>query len=210
MKDASGLLTELERLYPDARAELDFTNPFETLIATMLAAQCTDKRVNQVTPALFARYPDAAAMAGADPSELEEYIKSCGLYRSKAKNIIAASAIIVQEHAGAVPREIAELEKLPGVGHKTASVVHAFAFGGDAMPVDTHVFRVSNRLGIANAKDVVKTEEQICAVIPKRLWSTAHHWLILHGRRVCRARKPDCPACTLKEYCAHHGAGGGT
>ena len=199
-------LAELQRLYPEAKAELHFSNPFETLIATILSAQCTDKRVNVVTETLFAQVRSPAEMLRLSQEELEERIHSCGVYRNKAKNILAACRILQEEYGGEVPGTIEELVRLPGVGRKTANVVYANAFGGDAIAVDTHVFRVSNRLGLAHAKNVEATEEQLMEAIPKELWSTAHHWLIFHGRRVCHARKPDCGSCTLARLCEHKAA----
>jgi len=200
--DTMKILAELERLYPDARPELHFSDPFETLVATILSAQCTDQKVNQATPTLFAAYPDAAAMAKAEPEEIEPYIRLCGIYRNKARNIVAACRKIMAEHAGQVPGDREALTALPGVGRKTANVVMANAFGAQAIAVDTHVFRVSNRLGLAHAKDVLRTEEQLMEAIPREDWSRAHHWIIFHGRRVCRAIKPDCGGCTLAGLCA--------
>lgn len=194
------ILAELKRLYPDAGPELNFTNPYETLVATMLSAQCTDKQVNKVTPAVFARYPDAAAMAAAPVEELFPMVKSCG-FKSKASNIIAACKILVKKHGGEVPGTIEELTALPGVGRKTANVVMANAFKVPAIAVDTHVFRVSNRLGLAEAEDVLSTEKQLMRAIPKADWCNAHHWLIFHGRRVCKAQRPLCGECTLREMC---------
>lgn len=198
------ILAELKRLYPEARPELNFSNPYETLVATMLSAQCTDKQVNKVTPAVFARYPDAPSMAAATVEELFPMVKSCG-FRSKAGNIIEACRIITLQHGGQVPSTMEELTALPGVGRKTANVVLANAFGVPTIAVDTHVFRVSNRLGLADATTVEKTEEQLMKAIPKQDWVAAHHWLIFHGRRVCHARNPECERCTLREYCkAYH------
>lgn len=197
------ILAELKRLYPDARPELNFTNPYETLIATILSAQCTDKRVNVVTERLFKVYKSPADLAALQPEELEPHIKECGIYRNKAKNIVATCRVICEQYGGEVPGDWDELVKLPGVGRKTANVVWSNAFGGDAIAVDTHVFRVSNRLGLADAGNVEKTEMQLQQVIPKAEWSTAHHWLIFHGRRVCTARAPKCDTCTLKELCKH-------
>jgi endonuclease-3 len=194
-------LDELARLYPDAKAELHFSNPFETLIATILSAQCTDKRVNQVTEKLFAEVHSPKEMLALSQEELEARIHSCGVYHNKAKNILATCRLLVDEYGGQVPGSLSELVKLPGVGRKTANVVYANAFGGSAIAVDTHVFRVSNRLGLAHAKNVERTEEQLMQAIPKELWSVAHHWLIWHGRRVCHARKPQCGACTLAPLC---------
>ena len=198
------VLDALTQLYPEVRAELDFTNPYETLIATILSAQCTDKRVNQVTPALFAHYPDAFRMAKADQSELEQEIHSVGFYHNKAKNIIAACQALVERHAGQVPNDKTQLMALPGVGQKTAGVVLLAAFGDDQIPVDTHVFRVSNRIGLAHADTPSRVEEQLRALLPKEEWSHAHHLLIWHGRRCCHARKPECERCPVRENCAYY------
>jgi endonuclease-3 len=204
MSNNEQILEELRRLYPDAGPELHFTNPFETLIATMLSAQCTDKRVNVVTERLFKTYTCPADLAALTPEELEPQIRECGLYHNKAKNIVAACKVICEQYGGEVPADWEALTKLPGVGRKTANVVWANAFGGDAIAVDTHVFRVSNRLGLADAKNVEKTELQLQQAIPKPVWSTAHHWLIFHGRRVCSARAPKCGECTLAPLCKYH------
>lgn len=194
------ILSELRRLYPEAKPELNFTNPYETLVATMLSAQCTDKQVNKVTPAVFARFPDAVSMASATVEELYPMVKSCG-FKSKAGNIIEACRLVASSHGGEVPRTMEELTALPGVGRKTANVVMANAFHIPALAVDTHVFRVSNRLGLADAKDVENTERQLMRAIPKADWCEAHHWLIYHGRRVCKAQRPLCEECTLKDMC---------
>lgn len=199
------ILEELRRLYPNVKAQLDFRSPYELLVATMLAAQSTDKQVNKVTPTLFATFPDVFAIAKLTPDELYPYIKSCG-FKSKAPNIVNTSRILVENYGGEVPRTREELTELPGVGRKTANVVLANAFGIPTMAVDTHVFRVSNRLGLAHAKDVLRTEEQITAVIPEEDWIDAHHWLIYHGRQVCHARKPDCEHCTLAKWCEYFNA----
>lgn len=189
----------LKGLYPDARPELDFSNPFETLIATILSAQCTDKRVNQVTEKLFARYPDAPRLAELTQEELEPQIKECGLYRAKAKNILATCKILVDQYDGRVPDTREALMQLPGVGQKTAGVVLLAAFGGDEIPVDTHVFRVANRIGLARADTPEKTEAQLVELIPPGRRSHAHHLLIWHGRRCCAARKPACERCPLAD-----------
>ena len=194
------ILAELQRLYPDARPELNFTNPYETLVATMLSAQCTDKQVNKVTPAVFARYPDAVSMAAASVEDLYPMVKSCG-FKSKAGNIIEACRLVVARHGGEIPHTMEELTALPGVGRKTANVVLANAFHIPALAVDTHVFRVSNRLGLADAKDVENTEKQLMRAIPKSAWCQAHHGLIFHGRRVCKAQHPLCAECTLRDMC---------
>ena len=197
------ILAELARLYPDARPALHFDNPFQLLVAVILSAQCTDVKVNMVTPALFAAYPDAQALAQAEPEQVEPYIRTCGLYHNKAKNLVEMARTLVRKHGGEVPADHDALEALPGVGRKTANVVMSCAFGADAIAVDTHVFRVSNRLGLADAGDVLKTEQQLMQSIPRDQWSRAHHWLIFHGRRVCAARKPACEACTLCAWCEY-------
>ena len=197
---SQAILDGLQALYPDAGPELQFTNPYETLVATILAAQCTDARVNQVTPAVFRDFPDANAMAQTTPEILFPYVKSCG-FKSKAANIVAACKIIAEKYGGEVPHTLEELTALPGVGRKTANVVLAFSFGVPAIPVDTHVFRVANRLGLADAATVEATEEQLMALIPRELWSQAHHWMIYHGRRVCHSQKPDCENCALRPHC---------
>ena len=197
------ILRELERLYPDAKPALHFENPYQLLVAVILSAQCTDVKVNAVTPALFAAYPDAHALAKADPLEVEGYIRTCGLYHNKAKNLVATAKTLVESYGGEVPADHQKLTELPGVGRKTANVVMSCAFGADAIAVDTHVFRVSNRLGLADAGDVLKTEQQLMQNIPQNKWSLAHHWIIFHGRRVCSARKPDCENCTLSSWCEY-------
>ncbi len=194
------ILQELDRLYPQPKPELNFASPYETLVAVMLSAQCTDKQVNKVTPAVFARFPCVKSMAEAEEAELFPMVKSCG-FKSKAGNIIAACQMIMSEYGGEVPRTMEELTRLPGVGRKTANVVMLAAFRIPTMPVDTHVFRVSNRLGLADAPDVRKTEEQLCALIPQEKWNDAHHQLIFHGRRVCKAQHPLCETCTLRMWC---------
>ena len=198
------VLDELNKAHPDARPELDFTNPFELLIATILSAQCTDKQVNKCTPALFRDYPTAEAMSKLTEDELGKYIKPCGFFNTKAKHILSACRDIVEKFGGEVPGEREGLESLAGVGRKTASVVLSNAFGVPAIAVDTHVFRVSNRIGLANAKNVEKTEAQLMERIPKDKWSIAHHWLIFHGRRVCSSQKPKCAECTLKALCGYY------
>lgn len=194
------VLEKLEQMYPDAKAELVFYNPYQMLVATMLSAQCTDKQVNKVTPAVFARWPDANTMAEASLEELFPLVKSCG-FRSKAGNIIAACKIIKTQHGGQVPCTMEELTALPGVGRKTANVVLSNAFGIPAFAVDTHVFRVSNRLGLCKAGTVEETERQMTRLIPREKWGNAHHWLIWHGRRLCKAQRPLCTECPLKDLC---------
>ena len=194
------ILQGLSELYPDAGPELHFSNPYETLVATILAAQCTDARVNQVTPAVFRDFPDVQAMARTEPDVLFPYVKSCG-FKSKAQNIVNACRMIVDRFGGQVPSTLEELTQLPGVGRKTANVVLAFSFGLPAIPVDTHVFRVANRLGLSDALTVEETERQLMALIPREDWSQAHHWMIYHGRRVCHSQKPACESCALRPYC---------
>ena len=193
-------LAKLEEMYPEAKAELVFSNPYEMLVATILSAQCTDKQVNKVTPAVFARYPDANAMADAKEEDLYPMVKSCG-FKSKAGNIIAAGGKIREEHGGQVPDSMEALTALPGVGRKTANVVLYNAFGIPAFAVDTHVFRVSNRIGLCRADTVEETEKQMTRLIPREKWGNAHHWLIWHGRRVCKAQRPLCAECGLKALC---------
>ena len=196
----SEILRLLKETYPDAGPELNFTNPYETLVATMLSAQCTDKQVNKVTPAVFRDFPDARAMAAIDADTLHPYVKSCG-FKTKAQNIVAACRILCEKHGGEVPGSMEALTALPGVGRKTANVVLANAFKVPAIAVDTHVFRVSNRLGLAEADNVEETERQLRRAIPKKDWCDAHHWLIWHGRRVCSARNPKCDSCPLASQC---------
>lgn len=204
-KRALEVMQALEKLYPEARPELNFSNPYETLIATILSAQCTDKRVNIVTSRLFPLYPDAFAMAKLEPEELEPLIRECGLYRNKAKNIIAASRALVEQYDGQVPSTREQLMKLPGVGQKTAGVVLLAAFGEAQFPVDTHVFRVSRRIGLADANTPEKVEVQLKALLPEEIWSFGHHLIIWHGRRVCDARKPACDRCPLSDgLCEKH------
>ncbi|MBR6767106.1 MAG: endonuclease III [Clostridia bacterium] len=193
------IMSALEKLYPEARPELNFSNPFEVLIATILSAQCTDKRVNMVTAKLFPRYPDAFAMAKLEPEQLEPLIRECGLYRNKAKNIVAACRALVEKYDGQVPSTREELMQLPGVGQKTAGVVLLAAFGEDQIPVDTHVFRVSRRIGLADGNTPEKVEKQLREILPRDIWSFGHHLIIWHGRRVCAARNPACDRCPLAD-----------
>ena len=197
------LLRILEQTYPDARCALDYRNPLELLIATMLSAQCTDERVNMVTPALFARYPDAASFAEAEPAELEELIHSCGFYRQKAKSIRACCRLLVDEFGGEVPAEMDDLVTLPGVGRKTANVVLNEAYGEPAIAVDTHVLRTANRLGWISTRDPVKAEFQLLDAVPKKWWGRVTLLLIHHGRNCCSARKPLCADCPILKGCPH-------
>ena len=197
----SSVLEGLAAQHPDARSELDFGNAYELLIATILSAQCTDKQVNKCTPALFRDYPDPSSLAKAEPEDIEPYIHSCGFYHNKAINIVSACRDICERFGGEVPGDREGLESLAGVGRKTASVVLSNAFGVPAIAVDTHVFRVSNRIGLASAKNVENTEKQLMENIPRDKWSIAHHWLIFHGRRVCSARNPKCGECYIRDLC---------
>ncbi len=203
-KDIKKVLELLEKEYPDASPALHFTTPFELLIATILSAQCTDVRVNIVTDQLFAHYNTPEAILELGQPKLLEYIRTCGLSNSKSKNIIATCATLIDEYNSQVPDTIEDLMKLPGVGRKTANVVVSNAFGKNAIAVDTHVFRVSNRIGLAESKDVLHTEKDLMNNISEEKWSTAHHWLIFHGRKVCKARKPLCEDCVIKELCLYY------
>lgn len=197
------VLETLRKAYPNVRPALEYTSPFELLVSTMLAAQCTDKRVNQCTRVLYPICNTPQQFAAMTEAELEPYIHSCGFFNSKGKNIIAMSRILCEQYGGQVPRDRDELTKLPGVGRKTANVVISNAFGIPAIAVDTHVFRVSNRIGLAQANNVEKTEQQLMEHIPREDWSDAHHWLIYHGRQVCDARKPKCDTCCVAPWCDH-------
>ncbi len=199
---ARELARALPKVYPDAHCELDFKTPLQLLIATILSAQCTDKRVNLVTPALFQRYRSAAAFAAAPPAELEKAIQSTGFFRNKTKSIRAATAAIEEKHKGKVPETMAELHALPGVGRKTANVVLGNAFHRDeGVVVDTHVTRLSQRLGLTTQKDPEKIERDLMKLIPQKDWTNWSHWLIWHGRRRCFARKPDCHHCEVLRLC---------
>ena len=190
------------KVYPDAHCELDFRNPLELLVATILSAQCTDKRVNMVTPQLFRKYRRAKDYAKAPQAEFENAIRSTGFYRNKAKSIHAAMREIAEEHGGKVPSTMEELRKLPGVGRKTANVVLGNAFGkNEGIVVDTHVMRLSQRLGITKQKDAEKIEQDLMKLVPREHWTDWSHWLIWHGRRRCYARKPDCSQCEVFRLC---------
>ncbi|MFV9511374.1 endonuclease III [Tepidibacillus sp. LV47] len=197
------ILDLLAKMYPEAKCELLYRNPFELLIATMLSAQATDKKVNQITPFLFQKYKTPKDFLSLSQQELEQEIKQIGLYKTKSKNILETCRILQEKYNGEVPKSREELESLPGVGRKTANVVLSNAFGIPAIAVDTHVFRVSNRIGLAKSDNVLETELQLMKRIPKQLWSNAHHWLIWHGRRVCIARNPKCEICPLQPYCQY-------
>lgn len=200
-KTYSTMLELLETTYPDAHCELNFSNPFELLIATILSAQATDKKVNQITERLFEKYKTPEDFLRLSQTEMEEAIKELGLYHNKAKNILAACRILVEKYEGKVPQEHAALTELPGVGRKTANVVLSNAFGIPALAVDTHVLRVSNRLGLTTGTNPDSIEKQLMSLIPREKWSQAHHLLIWHGRRTCAARNPKCQDCTLLSLC---------
>ena len=200
-KTADKILEILEESYGGIGPALRFGSVFQLLVAVMLSAQTNDNQVNRITDKLFPLYPDAAAFAALTPEELEPMISSCGLYKNKAKNIVATSRIIAENYGGEVPKDKDALVALPGVGGKTANVVLAVGFGIPALAVDTHVFRVSNRMGLAEAKNPQQTEKALTALIPKEKWADAHHWLIWHGRKCCTARKPACADCPCRAYC---------
>lgn len=195
------VLKLLESLYPEPTTMLNHTNPFELLVATILSAQCTDERVNIITAKLFPAFPTPEDLAKATFDEVANKIKSAGLWKTKAYNLIKTAQILVNEHNSQVPKTREELEALPGVGRKTANVVMSNAFKIPAIAVDTHVFRVANRIGLAQASNTYQTELQLMEVIPKELWNDAHHWLILHGRALCKARNPLCDQCLLQDHC---------
>jgi len=198
---ARKILELLDGAYPDATIALNFRTPFELLVATILSAQCTDERVNMVTPALFRKYPTARELARARTPTLEKEIRSTGFFRAKTRSLLGMSKALVERHGGEVPREREALVELPGVGLKTANVVIGNAFGGQALTVDTHVFRVSQRLGLARADDPDEVHDQLVAVLPADTLTHASHLMITHGRRTCVARKPACPACPVRALC---------
>lgn len=190
---------------PVAETELEYKDPYQLLVAVILSAQCTDKRVNMTTPALFQRFPTAQDMAESSVEEIYTYIKSISYPNNKAKNLLGMAQTLVNDFGGVVPDNLEEMQKLPGVGRKTANVMLAVAFKKPAMPVDTHVFRVSNRIGLTkNSKNVLETEKTLVANLPQEVLSKAHHWLILHGRYVCLARKPKCEECGIKAICDYY------
>jgi endonuclease-3 len=198
---ARRLARGLARLYPDVACPLRHANPMQLLVATILSAQCTDAHVNKITPALFARYSDAAAFAAADPDELQSYIKTTGFFRNKTRNILECARQIMERHGGEVPRTMAELVKLMGIGRKTANVILGNAFDTPGIPVDTHVIRLSRRMGLTTEKDPVKIERDLMKLVPNKEWSRFGLRMIFHGRRVCRARRPRCEECTLSPDC---------
>jgi endonuclease III len=191
----------LERTYPHAETALEYSNPFELIVAVILSAQCTDARVNMTTPVLFKKYPTAEKLAKAKQEDVEQIVKSCGFFRMKARNIINCARELVEKHGGEVPREREQLEALAGVGRKTASVVMSVAFETAAIAVDTHVFRVSHRMGLTLGKTPRDVEDDLEALVPREKWRHAHHWLILHGRAICKAPTPLCGQCPVNELC---------
>ena len=197
------VLAILEQMHPEAACALDYRDPFQLVIAVALSAQTTDVSVNKATPALFAKYPTAEALAKADQEDVMEMIRTIGLYRNKSKNIISLAQKLVTDFDGKVPQDYDGLVSLPGVGRKTANVVLAEGFGVPRIAVDTHVFRVANRIGLTDEKDVTATEEKLMRRLPEEKWILAHHLLIFHGRKCCHARKPDCGSCGLADLCVY-------
>lgn len=207
MEDRTQLILEhFQRVMPDPQSELHFESPYELIVAVILSAQCTDVRVNKITPALFQAFPSVERLAGVEPHDVLPYIASCSYPNSKSKHLVGMARRVVEEFHGQIPETLEELVTLPGVGRKTANVILSVAFGKPAIAVDTHVHRVAARLGLTHrAKTPEHTENQLQKRIPEALWSNAHHWLILHGRYVCLARKPLCESCEIEQYCAKRG-----
>jgi endonuclease-3 len=198
------VLQILQKEYGNVSTALKYKNRFQLLVSTILSAQTTDKQVNKITERLYSKYPDANSFLNLSAKQLEAKIKSVGLYRNKARNIIATARLLVKDHNGEVPATREELVKLPGVGRKTANVVLSVGFNHDAIAVDTHVFRVSNRIGLAEASTAEKTEQQLMTNVPREFWSSAHHWLIWHGRKICKAQNPKCEICSLQSFCRYY------
>lgn len=198
------ILDRLKKMYPDAQCELNYGSTFQLLVAVVLSAQTTDKKVNEITSQLFLEYPDLESMLQLTEEELQEKIRKIGLYRNKAKNIHRLCVMLKDKYNGEVPNTFETLIQLPGVGRKTANVVLSNAFSIPAIAVDTHVFRVSNRIGLAHAENVLETEKQLMRLIPKTRWSEAHHLLIWHGRRVCKAQRPECEKCAVNDLCKYY------
>ena len=205
-EDIKLILDRLEENYPDAECALVHQNVYQLIVAVALSAQTTDKSVNLITPALFEKYPTAADLAVAEVSDVEEYIRRIGMYKTKAKNIVGMAKALVEKHGGQVPEDYDALVALPGVGRKTANVVLSVGFGHQRIAVDTHVFRVANRIGLTAEKDVLKTELKLMERIPEERWSKTHHSLIFHGRQCCDARKPKCEECPINKYCDYFAA----
>ncbi len=203
-RQARMVLSALAAANPHPRTELRYRTPWQLLVAAVLSAQTTDRQVNRVTEQLFAKYPGPEEMAALTPEALAEEIKNVGLFRAKSRHLVAAAKTVVECYGGKVPSATEELMSLPGVGRKTANVVISNAFGVPALAVDTHVFRVANRLGLAQAKTPEEAESQLTGIIPREMWSDAHHWLILHGRYTCTARSPRCEQCPVSTACDHY------
>jgi endonuclease-3 len=201
--ETRAILKKLEGQHPGADTELHYTTPYELLVATILSAQCTDERVNQVTPALFKRYPDAKALARATTTALEPQIQSTGFFRAKSKSLLGMATAVVEKHGGTIPATMEALTELPGVGRKTANVVLGHALGVPGLPVDRHVLRVSNRIGIAKGDEPEIVEQQLCEALPREKWTVSSDTLILHGRRICKP-KPLCDQCTVREDCLYY------
>ncbi|MCS7075307.1 MAG: endonuclease III [Bacteroidia bacterium] len=203
-KRYKSVLSILSEWYPDAQTELHYQNPYQLIVAVILSAQCTDKRVNQVTPAFFEAFPDVKTLSQQSPETVFEYIKSISYPNNKAKHLVKMSKVLMDKYGGTIPKTYEELISLPGVGRKTANVILSVLYQQPAMAVDTHVFRVSNRIGLVAAKNVLQAEKQLTQHIPKRDIPKAHHWLILHGRYICTARKPKCQQCPITEFCKYY------
>lgn len=205
MKKEIEIIEILKKLYPDAKCSLDFKTPFQMMVAVVLSAQCTDARVNQITPSIFKKYPEPKDFANMDISLLEKLIHSCGFYKNKAKNIKAASEIIVNKYNGILPNTMEELTSLPGVGRKSANVIMLEAFNNpQGIAVDTHAKRISNRLGFSEKNDPLQIEEDLLKIFPKKYYYDVNHLLVWHGRNLCKAKKPDCNNCPLKKYCKYY------
>ena len=200
-----GIIDYFLEAMPEAATELHYSDPYQLLVAVILSAQCTDKRVNMITPPLFEAFPTPQAMAQASPEEIYQYIKSVSYPNNKTKSLLGMAKVLVEKYDGKVPSSIDELLTIPGVGRKTANVIHAVVYDKPAMAVDTHVFRVSERIGLTtDSRSPLQTEQQLMKYIPEALVTRAHHWLILHGRYVCKARRPDCMECGIRAYCRHY------
>ena len=204
-KRAAKIIARLRKSNPNPKCALDFSNPFELLAATILSAQCTDKRVNLVTPAVFKKYKAVSDYVKADPEELEGLVRSAGFYKNKAKNILGAAKAIFEKHSGKVPKRLEDLVQLPGVGRKTANVVLGNAFGIPGLTVDTHMIRLNNRLGVTRNQDPVKIEFDLMKIVSEKEWTNYSHLIIYHGRNRCFARKPDCPNCEIRDLCPSAG-----
>ncbi len=204
MADTKEILTILSRDFPEPKSELNFRSPYELIVAVILSAQCTDKRVNLVTPSLFAEAPTVQALAAMPVERLEQLIHSCGFYHTKAAHLKSMAQDVVDRFDGRIPDNLDDLQTLAGVGRKTANVVYAVGFGGQAIAVDTHVFRVANRLGITCANNVLDTEKQLMQAIPPEKWADSHHYILLHGRYVCKAQRPLCDSCSVRHLCQYY------